>query len=97
MIHKITSPVYIHQFRPISLCLMVYKAVANIMGNRMKPYLDYLATPQSSFVPSRFIVDNIIISHELIHSIIRKKGKKGLLEIEVDLKKAYDRLDWGFI
>ena len=25
------------------------------------------------------------------------KGKKGFMAIKVDLEKAYDRLDWGFL
>jgi hypothetical protein len=46
---------------------------------------------QNSFVPRRYINDNIIIAHEIMHSVRKMKGKKGLMSIKVDLKKAYDQ------
>ena len=52
---------------------------------------------QSSFVPGHHITDNIIIAQEAIYSMNRKKGKVGWMAIKVNLEKAYDRLNWGFI
>lgn len=34
---------------------------------------------------------------EVVHSMRRKTGKRGLMAIKVDLEKAYDRLNWSFI
>jgi len=34
---------------------------------------------------------------ELLHTMRRKRGKNGLMAIKLDLEKAYDRLNWGFI
>ena len=48
---------------------------------------------RSSFVKGRHILDNIIIVHELIHSMGKRRGKKGVIAIKVDLDKAYDRLN----
>jgi hypothetical protein len=45
---------------------------------------------QNSFVPGRHINDNIIIAHEIMHSMRKMKDKKGLMTIKVDLKKAYE-------
>ena len=42
-------------------------------------------------------VDNAIIVQELIHTIGRAKGNKGIMAIKIDLEKAYDRIEWSFI
>ncbi|KAH9788525.1 reverse transcriptase domain-containing protein [Citrus sinensis] len=49
------------------------------------------------FVPGRHIIDNIVVAQEVVHSMRRKTGKRGLMAIKVDLEKAYDRLNWSFI
>jgi hypothetical protein len=50
-----------------------------------------------AFIPRRRGVDNVIIAHELIHSLHKKKGRKGYFILKIDLEKAYDRLEWSFI
>ena len=56
-----------------------------------------LSPTQCSFVPNRQSQDNIIITQEVIHSMRRKKGKKGWMAINIGLQQAYDRLNWNFI
>ncbi|KAL9262849.1 hypothetical protein AKJ16_DCAP14354 [Drosera capensis] len=34
---------------------------------------------------------------EVFHSMGRARGRKGILVVKLDLKKAYDRLEWSFI
>ncbi|XP_026458657.1 uncharacterized protein LOC113359200 [Papaver somniferum] len=53
---------------------------------------------KSAFVSNRQIQDNIIISHEILHSFkrIKKRAKKGYMVIKLDLSKAFDRLEWVF-
>ncbi|KAL4296940.1 hypothetical protein GQ457_12G000240 [Hibiscus cannabinus] len=69
-----------------------------IIVNQLKPYLStWVSANQTSFVPGRAITDNIIITQEVIHSMNKKKGIKGWMAIKIDLEKAYDRLEWGFI
>ena len=59
--------------------------------------LDLVSPLQTAFVPGRNGVDNAIIVQELIHSMSKKKGRSGIMAIEIDLEKAYDRLGWSFI
>lgn len=56
-----------------------------------------IAPVQSAFVSGTKSVENVFIAQELIYSMDRRRGKVGYMAIKVDLKKAYNRLEWGFI
>lgn len=91
LIVKISTPINISQYRPISLCSVVYKTITKIIANKIQPLLPLLLKPnQCSFIPGRLIIDNIIIAQEIVHSMRFKKGKKGFVAMKVDLEKAYD-------
>ena len=75
LIPKIQGPKTIANYRPISLCNLVYKIITKIIVMRIRPYLERLISPfQVAFVPGRRGVDNFIIVQELVHSIGRTKG-----------------------
>ena len=98
LIPKCSGPETIGQFRPISLCNTVYKMVTKTIVNCIRPLLSNLVSPyQSAFVPGRRGVDNVIIAQELPHSMHRKNGRIGNFILKVNLKKAYDKLEWSFI
>ena len=50
-----------------------------------------------AFVLGRKGIDNVIIAQEIINSFGKKKGKTGYMALKIDLEKAYDKLEWGFI
>ena len=85
-------------YKPISLCNIVYKTVTKVIVARLRPYLDKLISPlQAAFVPGRKGIDNAIIAQEVIHSINKKKRKVGYMALKIDLEKVYDKLEWSFI
>ena len=66
------------------------------MANRLKPLILGLIFPeQSGFVERRQILDGIILTQEMIHSLKQTKAL-GML-IKVDLVKAYDKVSWLFL
>lgn len=49
---------------------------------------------QSAFVLGHLITDNILVALELMHWLKQKKTKKkGYMLLELDLSKAYDRVN----
>ena len=51
---------------------------------------------QSGFVKNRAIADNILLTQELVQSLdVTTRGSNLILKL--DMMKAYDRLEWGFL
>jgi Reverse transcriptase (RNA-dependent DNA polymerase) len=50
---------------------------------------------QASFIPGRYILDNVLAAHEIIYSVKIDKSK-GLL-LKVDFEKGYDKVNWDFV
>ncbi|XP_043710296.1 uncharacterized protein LOC122659227 [Telopea speciosissima] len=89
----------VDNFRPISFCNVAIKIATKVIVSHLKDVLDAVISPtQSTFVPERRILDNILLAHEAFHYIKnKKKGKKKLIAFKLDMKKAYDQLEWNFI
>lgn len=84
-------------FRPISCCNTIYKYIAKILANRLAASLPRLINPsQGAFVKGRRITDNILLAQELLHGYhLRPYFPR--VAFKVDMQKAYDTLDWGFL
>eukprot|EP00253_Pinus_taeda_P004659 PITA_04659 len=96
LIPKSDSPSSFDDFRPISLCNVLYKIISKIIANRLEPILSTHISPhQFTFLEDMQIHEAIGSTQEALHSIWTKHLKSTLLKI--DLSKAFDRVSWLYI
>nr|GEY93480.1 putative RNA-directed DNA polymerase, eukaryota, reverse transcriptase zinc-binding domain protein [Tanacetum cinerariifolium] len=96
LIPKVSNPLFIKDYRPISLIGLHYKIVAKIISNRLSKVVDSIISPeQSAFISGQQILDGPLILSEIIDWY--KKRKKKLVLFKVDFEKAFDYVSWKYL
>jgi hypothetical protein len=99
LIPKVQNPVHVSDFKPISLCNVIYKLISKVLANRLKPILSQIIScVQSAFLPDRLISDNVIIAFETLHTMQHRLwSKEGYMGLKLDMSKAYDKVEWRYL
>lgn len=93
---KVTDPIGLGDYRPISLIGCYYKIIAKLLAERIKKVVGKLVgDAQNAFIGGRFILDGILIANETVEFLKRKKTS-GLI-FKVDFEKAYDSINWKYL
>lgn len=97
LIPKIVNASKITDFRPISLCNVLYKVISKIIARRLEIVLPEIISPsQSAFVKGRLLIENVLLATELVQNFNQANvSPRGVLK--VDMRKAFDSLKWEFI
>lgn len=74
------------------------KLISKILADRLKSWLHSIVSEfQSAFIHGRLITDNIIVTHELLHSLCIKKIKHPFMALKLDIAKAFHKVEWTYV
>jgi hypothetical protein len=86
----------IQQYKSICLLNVSFKIFTKVATNRATKIAQKTINPsQMAFIHGRNIMEGVIVLHETIHEMYRKKQNEIIFKI--DFKKTYDKINWSFV
>jgi hypothetical protein len=96
LLPKKAEVVKIQEFRPICLLNVSFKMFTKVLANRINLVAQKVFSPsQTSSLLDRYILEDVVILHETIHEMHKKK-KSGVI-LKLDFEKSYDKVKWPFL
>jgi Reverse transcriptase (RNA-dependent DNA polymerase) len=96
LILKKTDANFITNFRPIRLINYSFKIITKLLADRLATVMDSLIDhSQTTYIKDRYIMDNVVCAHEVLHQVNKTKSQGVLFKI--DFEKVFDRVNWDFL
>ena len=84
LIPKVNDPIYLSDFRPISLIGSTYKIIAKLLSVRLNSVIDtIIGKEQSAFIKGRSILEGPLTLNEII--FWAKSSKRHIFVLKADL------------
>lgn len=97
LIPKSDCPKGVSDYRPIACSGVIYKCITKLIAFQLNKVLpNIISCNQGAFVSGRSILQNILVCQDIV-KIYRKGQLQKCCMMKLDLRKAYDTLEWGFI
>jgi hypothetical protein len=82
----------IQQYRPICMLNVSFKIFTKVLAKRLMSVACRITMPsQSAFLTGRYILDGVVVLHETIHELKRRKHNGVILKL--NFEKAYDKVN----
>jgi hypothetical protein len=96
LIPKIDDASEMRNYRPISLLNCSFKSFGKLLTRRLEKVCERLvAKEQSAFIRGGYILESVVVAHEVVHSLHKNKDPGIILKL--DYEKAYDRVNLDFL
>jgi hypothetical protein len=96
LLPKREDAVQIQQYRPICLLNVSFKSFTKVGTDRVTGIANnVIRSSQTASMPGRHILDGVVVLHDTIRELHRKK-MDGVL-FKIDFEKNYDKLKWSFL
>jgi len=97
LIPKIPGADKLDNFRPIALANFQFKIITKIIADRLGSIAaKIISSNQKGFIPGRHIHDCIMTASEAVN-LLHKKTYGGNIAMEIDIRKAFDTVNWQFL
>ncbi|VFQ73495.1 unnamed protein product [Cuscuta campestris] len=97
LLPKTDNAMRLNDFRLVCLSTVASTIASKCIANRLGKLLHLIISEeQGAYVPGREIMDQILITKELVHHINRK-AHGGNLIVTLDMAKAFDKLKWSYL
>ncbi|KAK0607544.1 hypothetical protein LWI29_016439 [Acer saccharum] len=97
LLPKLKDSISIDQFHLIMLSNFLLKISSKILADRLAQIVTRIVSPyQFGFIRDRHIEDCIALASDCVN-VLHKKCYGGNLAMKIDIRKAFDTLDWSFL